>query len=80
MENKINLDNITDEQQERMCELCEELILECCSSSSTFQCEGSQCDRAFEYLVDDMEDEKNDSKLTYKMQLKTKKVKKHGLH
>ena len=66
METKIDLDNLTDDQQQKMCELCEFHILECSSNSSKFQCEGSWCDQAFEYLIEDI----NGSKLSYRMQLK----------
>lgn len=73
MENKIDLDNLTDDQQERMCKLCETFIIEGSSNSQHFQCEGTLCDRAIEYLIEDIEDEdedKNNHKLVYKIQLK----------
>jgi len=67
MEIKIDINNLTDDQQERMCELCELNIIECCSNSSTFQCEGCRCDEALEYLIENLE-ESNNTKLIYKIQ------------
>jgi len=40
--------------QERMCELCELHILGCSSSTSTFQCEGSNCDDAEEIYIEEV--------------------------
>jgi len=71
MEAKIELGSLNDDQQQRMCELCETHIIEGSSSCSTFLCEGSFCDQAFEYLIEDIDDNEN-CKMTYKMQLKNK--------
>lgn len=74
MESEIDFDNLTDDQQERMCDLCEELILECSSNSSTFQCEGCRCEEAFDLLLEDVEDDGDNKvvKLSYRMQLRVK--------
>ena len=48
---------LMEKHQERMCELCEDRILGCCSVSSTFMCEGSRCDEAVELLKDELEEE-----------------------
>ena len=69
METKISLDNLTDEQQWRMCKLCETYIIDGSSNSQHFQCEGTLCDRAIEYLIEEIEDDE-DCKMTYKMKLK----------
>lgn len=55
---ELDIDNLTSDQQNRMCELCELRILGCKHSTSTFLCEGSRCEDAFEYLIDDIEDKK----------------------
>ena len=39
-----------------MCDLCEINILGCKSSTSTFQCEGSRCEDAREYINEYIED------------------------
>ena len=54
---KLNLDDITDDQQQRMCDLCERNII--CGSSNSFhyQCEGRHCEDALEYLKEDIEDQ-----------------------
>lgn len=56
----IEIDNLTSDQQERMCELCELHILGCKHSTITFLCEGSRCEDAIEYLMDDIEDKRLD--------------------
>ena len=48
--------------QERMCDLCERHILGCSSNSSTYQCEGSRCDQALDYLIEDLENEAEELK------------------
>lgn len=68
MESKINLENLTDAQHLKMCKLCEELILGCCSNSSTFQCEGCSCEEAIQYIIDEEED--GYCKMKYKMIIK----------
>jgi hypothetical protein len=76
METEITLDNLTDKQQTRMCELCEELILEGSSNSSHFQCEGGMCSEAIQYIIDDEEEKRQDSiKTKPRYQVKLKKQK-----
>jgi len=41
-------------EQERMCELCEQHIIECSSMSSTFMCEGRFCVDAYELFIDEV--------------------------
>jgi len=53
---------LAEEHQERMCELCELHILGCSRNTIHFQCEGSRCDEAIEYLKDELEEEENDKK------------------
>jgi len=50
------LDNgdITDEQQERMCELCEELIIGGSSCTQLYVCEGQHCSVAIDYIKDEL--------------------------
>lgn len=59
--------------QERMCALCERHILGCSANSSTYQCEGSKCDQALDYLIEDLEYEvevsKEERKAKYKLLL-----------
>lgn len=50
---------LANEHQERMCELCELHILGCSHSSSTYQCEGSRCEDAIEYLKDALDEDKH---------------------
>ncbi len=53
----ITKDDITDDHIERMCELCELHILGCKSSTSTFLCEGSRCEDAKDYLLEELNDQ-----------------------
>lgn len=68
MEAEINIDNLTDEQQEEMCLLCEACVLNGPSNTQHFQCEGSFCEEALPYLIESI----NEScpKLRYKITLK----------
>ena len=55
----MDLDNITDKQQERLCELCEAHVYGCKMNTNQFNlCEGSKCDIAIEYLMDEINEEK----------------------
>lgn len=52
---------ISEAHSDRMCELCEFHILGCSRNTIHYQCEGSHCDEAIEYLKEDLgidEDEK----------------------
>lgn len=40
-------------KQEDICDICERKILYCNHSSSTYLCEGSKCDVALDYFIDD---------------------------
>ena len=40
--------------QDDVCKTCENSILHCKHSSSTFLCEGSWCEEAMEIFIDDM--------------------------
>lgn len=51
---------LAEKHQERMCDLCERYILGCSHNTIHFQCEGSRCDQALEYLVEDLEEEAED--------------------
>lgn len=51
---------LAEEHQERMCDLCERKILGCSAMSSTFMCEGSRCEDAFELLLEELDEEKRD--------------------
>lgn len=53
----LELDDLTDEQQERMCVLCENFICGSRCDSKGNMCEGAYCDRAIEYLNDELEEE-----------------------
>jgi predicted ATPase len=48
---------LTDEQQERMCQLCEELIIDGprCNSIG-WMCEGAYCDSAIDYINEELAD------------------------
>jgi RNase P subunit RPR2 len=52
---KLTEQQIHDEYQEIICKLCEELIIEGSSISSTFLCEGRFCDRALEMFLESSE-------------------------
>lgn len=60
---------LMEEHQERLCELCELYILGCCSNSSTFLCEGAYCDQAVEYLKEELEEEEQKEFLTKRLLL-----------
>ena len=48
---------ILEENQEAVCEMCEDCILLCKSNTSTFQCEGSRCEEAAEMYLEGLEEE-----------------------
>jgi len=50
--------SLAEMHQERMCKLCELHILGCNKNSFHYQCEGSRCEDAIGYLIDELEDEK----------------------
>jgi len=51
-------DELAEVHQERMCALCELNILGCSKNTIHFQCEGSKCDSAIDYLIDELENER----------------------
>lgn len=53
----ITADDITDDHQERMCELCERYILGCKHSTATFLCEGTRCEDAKDYLLEELNEQ-----------------------
>jgi len=54
--------NITDDQQERLCEICEDCIFGHSVNTNQYNmCEGSHCDDAFEYYIDELEDERDEN-------------------
>ena len=56
---KYKIETIRDEpNQEAICRFCEENILECHSSTSTFQCEGTRCAEASEKYYEEFEENK----------------------
>ena len=46
--------HVIDNHQDRMCELCELYILGCSHNTSTFQCEGSKCEVALDYIMEEL--------------------------
>ena len=56
MEPEQAMEYVVDHHINRMCELCELYILGCCHNSSTFQCEGSKCDVAIDYIMEELID------------------------
>lgn len=67
----LEVDNLTNEQQTRMCELCEDHIIGGSHMSYHYMCEGSHCDKAIEYLLEEIneneecEKEKRNEKYKY---------------
>lgn len=61
----LELDDLTDEQQERMCVLCENFICGSRCDSKGNMCEGAYCDRAIEYLNDELEEERLEQREQY---------------
>jgi hypothetical protein len=53
----LNLDDLSDQQQERMCVLCEEYICGSRCDSKGNMCEGRWCDQAIEYLSEEVEEQ-----------------------
>jgi hypothetical protein len=53
----LNLDDLSDEQQERMCVLCEDFICGSRCDSKGNMCEGIWCDQAIEYLSEEVEEQ-----------------------
>jgi hypothetical protein len=55
----MDFEDLKDEQQERMCELCEAHVYGCKMNTNQYNlCEGSKCDIAIEYLIDELNEEK----------------------
>lgn len=61
----LELNDLTDEQQERMCVLCENFICGSRCDSKGNMCEGAYCDRAIEYLNDELEEERLEQREQY---------------
>jgi len=61
----LELDDLTDEQQERMCVLCENFICGSRCDSKGNMCEGRWCDQAIEYLNDELEEERLEQREQY---------------
>lgn len=61
----LELNDLTDEQQERMCILCENFICGSRCDSKGNMCEGRWCDQAIEYLIDEMEEERLEKREHY---------------
>lgn len=53
----LEIEDLSDKQQERMCVLCEEHICGSRSDSKGNMCEGRWCDQAIEYLTEEIEEE-----------------------
>lgn len=47
-----HLEFMEEQNQEEVCKMCEDLILGCSSSSSTFLCEGCSCEEANEMFIE----------------------------
>jgi hypothetical protein len=61
----MELENLTSEQQERMCELCALHVFDGPVNTNQWNlCEGSRCDIALEYLLEELVEEKRE-KLKY---------------
>jgi len=58
---ELELGNLTDEQQGRMCELCEQCVFGQTMNTNQYNlCEGSRCDVAIEYLQEEIDEEKRE--------------------
>lgn len=66
----LEINELTDEQQERMCVLCEEHICGSRCDSKGNMCEGRWCDQAIDYLNDDLEQERLEKRENYKRLIK----------
>ena len=64
------LQYVADNHQDRMCELCELHVLGCKHMTSTFICEGSKCDVAIDYIMEELIEYAEDAEETYKEKLK----------
>lgn len=68
---RIERDGTNDDEQEVMCRLCEVNIIGGSCNTQHYQCEGSHCNQAMEYLIDHLEDQEEPApKLRYQMKLK----------
>lgn len=55
------MEDLTDEQLERMCEICEECIFNRKMNTNQYNlCEGSRCDEAFEYYMEEVNEIKQE--------------------
>lgn len=59
----MDIRNLTDAEQTRLCELCEEYVIDGSAISSTFMCEGSFCESALPYLKEELEEKNDDSNI-----------------
>jgi len=61
----MEFENLRTEQQERMCELCVQHVFDGPINTNQWNlCEGSRCDTALEYLLEELDEEKR-KKLKY---------------
>ena len=57
------MEDLTDEQQERMCDICQDCIFGRTMNTNQYnQCEGSHCDEAWEYYKEEIDMEKTVSR------------------
>ena len=49
---------LTDTEQDRMCEICEEDIIGHSRKTRNYLCEGAYCERAYELLVEENDNNK----------------------
>jgi hypothetical protein len=62
---ELDLNDLTDAQQTRMCDLCKDCLFDGSVNTNQYNlCEGSRCEDAIEYLQDELEIERYE-KLRY---------------
>lgn len=59
----MELEELTDEQQERMCEICQDCIFGYKVNTGYHNlCEGSRCEDALEYFMEEFNEEKREKR------------------
>lgn len=70
----VELNELTDGQQERMCVLCENYICWSRCDSKGNMCEGRWCDQAIDYLNDELEEERLEKREKFMLLLSRKNL------
>lgn len=56
---QIDFNDLSSDEQDSVCDMCEKYIIMSKGVTSSFMCEGSYCERAFDMFIEDDDNMKN---------------------